>query len=148
MNSPTSTSAVPVVRAGVGVRASDAERERVAAILAAAAGEGMLTFDEVDERLTAVYDARFRAELMPLTADLPDEGRHLLAQAAPAPSAGRAAARAGLLRHAAMVAVVAVLLVAAWWRSDAPFFWPVWPLAFLTFRLMAHARRFRPALEP
>lgn len=57
---------------GSGVRASDAEREQVARILRAAAGEGLLTLGEADERLVALYASRFRAELEPLTADLPD----------------------------------------------------------------------------
>lgn len=54
------------------VRASHADRERVAAVLHAAAGHGQLTLDEVDERLSAAYAARYRGELVPLTADLPD----------------------------------------------------------------------------
>lgn len=37
------------------VRASDAEREHVARILRAAAGEGLLTLGEADERLAALY---------------------------------------------------------------------------------------------
>ncbi|MBW0115085.1 DUF1707 SHOCT-like domain-containing protein [Pseudonocardia abyssalis] len=53
------------------VRASHADRERVAAVLHAAAGHGQLTLDEVDERLAAAYAARYRGELEILTADLP-----------------------------------------------------------------------------
>lgn len=54
------------------VRASDAEREQVARILRAAAGEGLLTLGEADDRLAALYASRWRSELAPLTADLPD----------------------------------------------------------------------------
>jgi hypothetical protein len=53
------------------MRASDADREKVAAVLREAAGEGRLGLDELDERLAAVYAARTYAELEPLTRDLP-----------------------------------------------------------------------------
>ncbi len=59
------------------LRASDADRERVADLLRRAAGEGQLTFPELDERLDQAYAARTRSELVPLTADLQaaDEGQ-------------------------------------------------------------------------
>lgn len=120
------------------IRASDAEREHVAEILRAATGAGLLGIDEVEERLAACYAARYRADLHPLTADLPDTGRLLAAT----PGA-RAAARRGLARHAAFAAVLAALLVVAWALSDAPFFWPVWPIAVLIFTVVRHARRVR-----
>ncbi|MCP2336401.1 DUF1707 SHOCT-like domain-containing protein [Actinomadura rupiterrae] len=69
------------------MRASDADRDRVASILRDAAGEGRLTLDEVDERLDAVYKAKTYAELEPLTRDLPAAGD--------APSGPAPAARAG-----------------------------------------------------
>jgi hypothetical protein len=53
------------------LRASDADRERVAAVLREAASEGRIGLDELDERLGAVYAARTYAELEPLTKDLP-----------------------------------------------------------------------------
>ena len=53
------------------LRASDADRERVADIIRRAAGDGRLTMDELDERLEAVYAAKTYAELEPLTRDLP-----------------------------------------------------------------------------
>jgi hypothetical protein len=118
------------------LRASDAERDRVAAILRAAAAQGMLTLEEVDERLAVVYAAKFREELEPVTADLPAGGRPLLATTPEA----RAAERAALVRHVAVVVVIAALLVVAWAASDAPFFWPVWPLAFLVFTLVRRVR--------
>lgn len=121
------------------LRASDAEREHVARILRAAAGEGLINLDEADERLTAVYDVRYRDELDPLTADLPHGGTKLLENTAEA----RAAARAGLVRHIVTVVVVAAALVAVWVLSGADFFWPVWPLGFMAFSVVAHARRLR-----
>jgi hypothetical protein len=53
------------------LRASDADRERVAQILHDAIGEGRLSIDEVDERLRSVYSAKTLGDLVPLTADLP-----------------------------------------------------------------------------
>ncbi|MBE1537417.1 DUF1707 SHOCT-like domain-containing protein [Actinomadura algeriensis] len=65
------------------MRASDADRDRVAQILRDAAGDGRLTLAELDERLDAVYAAKTYSELRPLTLDLPPAGG-----AAPAPLAG------------------------------------------------------------
>ena len=53
------------------VRASDAERERVAKLVSDAAGEGRLTLEEAEERLELVYATRFRHELDQYVADLP-----------------------------------------------------------------------------
>jgi len=53
------------------LRASDNDRERVAQLLNAAASEGRLTLDELQERLDSVYAARTYGELEPVLADLP-----------------------------------------------------------------------------
>ncbi|MEV5592728.1 DUF1707 domain-containing protein [Streptomyces sp. NPDC052496] len=53
------------------LRASDADRERVAEILREALAEGRLEMAEFDERLTAAYQARTVGALKPLVADLP-----------------------------------------------------------------------------
>jgi Domain of unknown function (DUF1707)/Domain of unknown function (DUF4190) len=52
------------------LRASDAEREATVERLRVAATEGRLDADELDERLTAAYAARWRSELDALTADV------------------------------------------------------------------------------
>lgn len=54
-----------------GLRASDADRDRVAEQLREAFAEGRLTPDEHAERLDAVYAAKTHGELAPLVADLP-----------------------------------------------------------------------------
>jgi hypothetical protein len=64
-------------------RASDSEREAVVARLRHAAAEGRLTVDELDERIDAAYTAKTRAELEPLTADLPDSAMPTATTAAP-----------------------------------------------------------------
>lgn len=53
------------------LRASDADREAVVERLQVACGEGRITADELLDRMPTAYAARTRAELMPLTADLP-----------------------------------------------------------------------------
>jgi hypothetical protein len=52
------------------MRASDADREKVAKVLQQAHGEGRLDLHELDERLAGVYAAKTYGELVPLTADL------------------------------------------------------------------------------
>ncbi|WP_367135168.1 DUF1707 domain-containing protein [Saccharothrix sp. HUAS TT1] len=52
------------------MRASDADREKVAQVLQQAHGEGRLDLHELDERLGAVYAAKTYGDLVPLTADL------------------------------------------------------------------------------
>jgi hypothetical protein len=53
------------------LRASDADRERVAEILRDALAEGRLDMAEFEERLDATYQARTYGELAPITRDLP-----------------------------------------------------------------------------
>jgi len=52
------------------LRASDADREAAAERLRTAALEGRLESDELDERLTGAYGARWCSELAALTADV------------------------------------------------------------------------------
>ncbi len=108
---------------GSGVRASDAERERVAKLLESAAAEGRLTPDEAGERLAAASAATYREELGRLVADLP---------APRSPDAGdfaRAPRRAWWVWTAMRVAFVAMLVVGFWG------FWGMrlllWPLGFM-----------------
>lgn len=121
------------------LRTSDAEREQVATILRAAMTEGRLTLDEGEERLGGCYAAKFRDELLPLTADLPDQGRRALAQTPEAV----AEVRRGLRQHAMFVVVVSLILTGLWVASGAAFFWPLVPMIFLFLSLRAHGRHAR-----
>lgn len=56
------------------MRASDADRDRIAGRLREALAEGRLTAEEHAERIDAVYRAKTYAELTPIVADLPDPG--------------------------------------------------------------------------
>jgi Domain of unknown function (DUF1707) len=53
------------------LRASHEDRDKVVEVLRAAAGDGRLTAEELDQRLDAALTARTYAELASLTADLP-----------------------------------------------------------------------------
>lgn len=57
------------------MRASDAERERIAEVLREAVAEGRLEMAEFEQRLDAAYKARTHGELEPLVRDLPAPGR-------------------------------------------------------------------------
>lgn len=118
------------------LRTSDKEREQVAEILRAAMTEGRLTLEEGEERLGAVYAAKFRDELGPLTADLPDGGRRALADTPQA----RAATRRGVRRHAGFVVAIAAVLTLVWALAGAYGFWPIIPIGFLMLGLYRHAR--------
>ena len=127
------------------VRASDADRERVAAILRDAAGQGLLTLDEVDQRLAAVYAARHLTELAPLTADLPAAGRRL----APVDLRARGRARATARAHLAGYLGIVALLVAIWVATGADsHFWPIWPALGMLPGVVSHLAAVRHAGDP
>jgi hypothetical protein len=109
------------------IRASDAERERVATRIQHASAEGRLTLDETEQRLGAVYAAAYRDELAGFVDDLPPE------------KARRDRFPPPLRLHAALVMLVSAVLVLRWVASDSPFFWPVVPVFWLGLSLVVHA---------
>ncbi|GAA4374050.1 DUF1707 domain-containing protein [Actinomadura verrucosospora] len=60
------------------IRASDADRDRVAASLREHCAEGRITMDELQERLDAVYGAKTLGQLQEVTSDLPEEDLYQL----------------------------------------------------------------------
>lgn len=64
-------------RAELGLRASDADRDRVAGLLSEAVADGRLTAEEHRERLDLLFATRTHDELASLTADLGTGGRDL-----------------------------------------------------------------------
>lgn len=58
------------------MRCSTGERERTAATISAAVGDGRLQMDEAEERLESAFGARYRHELDALVADLPEPPGH------------------------------------------------------------------------
>ena len=120
------------------VLASDAERERVVEALRTNAAAGRLDADELEERLGRAYAARVRADLVPLTADLPAPQRaHRTRQP-----------RRRSIPMIAPVIPIAVLLVAIWALTGADYFWPVWPIGGMLLTSFKHtqywARPHRP----
>lgn len=117
-----------------GVRASDAERERIAQLLQSAAAEGRLSPEEAGERLAAASTAVYRADLERLIADLPVARER---DAAPA----RAPLPVWWLWRFARLAFVATLVLGFWG------FWGIrlmlWPLAFVAFAMLARPWRRR-----
>ncbi|TNY38792.1 DUF1707 SHOCT-like domain-containing protein [Thermomonospora catenispora] len=70
------------------MRASDADRDRVAEALREHCAVGRITVEELQERLQAVYDAKTYGELEAVTADLPEED--LYQRPLPSPRTGSA----------------------------------------------------------
>ncbi|MCX2728631.1 DUF1707 domain-containing protein [Saccharopolyspora sp. NFXS83] len=124
------------------VRASDADRERVAELLRVAFDEGRLGLVEYDERVRDAYGAVTRADLVPLTADLP--------ATAPAPAAGSERAPAARSRWRGMEkqwrewAQVSFLLVGIWLvislaSGEMITFFPIFPMGIWGVVLVAQA---------
>lgn len=92
------------------LRISDADRERVAAQLREHFAEGRLSSEELDERLSAVFNAKTYADLRPITADLPGPALAPPQTWAPAPWAVR---RGGIVRRGPGIVPLALLALAA-----------------------------------
>jgi hypothetical protein len=87
------------------MRVSNADRDRVAALLQQASADGRLDLDELDQRLKEAYAARTYADLEPLTRDLPAAVEQADESAvAPRPTSQRAfALMGGFARRGAWV---------------------------------------------
>ncbi len=122
------------------LRTSDTEREQVAEILRAAMTEGRLTLEEGEERLAAVYAAKYRDELQPAhrrPARQRPPGARRRRRRRRRDTPGRAPARRASWSSRRS------LLTGLWVLSGAHFFWPIIPLFFLFMGLRA-ARPLRP----
>jgi hypothetical protein len=97
------------------LRASDAERERVADRLRDAAAEGRLTPEELEQRLGRAFSARMQGELNELVADLPT-------------ARPRSSQRARRRPERVAFVLTAVLLIGIWALSGMGYFWPAWPI--------------------
>jgi hypothetical protein len=113
------------------LRASDADRERVAEVLRRHHLDGRLDTDELQDRLGACYAAKTEADLAALLADLPGEG---------APRSARVPGRAIGVPLAAVVVVALALATAAAIAHGHPGPLPLL-LVFLLFRLGRGPRR-------
>jgi hypothetical protein len=105
------------------VRASDAERERVATALRDHAGDGRLDPEELDRRLDLAYAARTRGDLVPLLADLPAEDERPRRDQQPGPLPP--------------FVFVSLVLLAIWAMTGAGYFWPMWPIGAMLLAAIA-----------
>jgi hypothetical protein len=105
-------------------------------------GEGRLTLDEGEQRLTAVYQAVYRDDLAQLTADLPENGRYALAEL---PEAKMAVTRERRRKAAVVGAVLlaAMALIGVWALTDAHVLWPGFLFFFVVLGPLARGRHHR-----
>ena len=135
------------------VRASDADRERVAETLRRHCGEGRLTLYELDDRLGETYEAKTISQLRALNGPL----RELPLLAAPSPvpwttaqlrsereraidrSPDRRAKRGRTLgEHLGAYVLTSLLLVGIWALSGFGYFWPGWVIAVWGLGVTGH----------
>jgi hypothetical protein len=116
---------VPI--SGSSIRASDADRERIAELLRRHHLDGRLDADEFQERLERCLQAKTLGELSELSVDLPagDPPHDRLAR----PRRWHLPARLGALAAAAFVALIAASVIAG-----RPLFFPAVPLLFFALR--------------
>lgn len=101
------------------MRVSDADRDQIAEVLREATGDGRLTFDELEERLTRTYSARTYADLEEITSDLPGVGAH--PRPAPASRAFPASRIGGQPAHKVAIAVMSGAQRTGQWVVPATF---------------------------
>jgi hypothetical protein len=124
-----------------GLRASDADRERVAFTLQTAVSEGRLTLEEFDQRVATVYAAKTHGELAAATSDLPAapvglgraeagwHGRPPAYRSTPSPVVAAAGTGWGAYLSASLVCLVvwACVVAAGGGLQDFWFLWVVGP---------------------
>lgn len=110
------------------MRASDADRERVANDLRDHYADGRLTMEEFDERIDSVYKAKTFGELAPLTADLPAPPPDPAVQRAEDRRRRVARLRAvwGSWLSVAVICTVIWLLTSIGGHGQLTYFWPGW----------------------
>ncbi|SNR61955.1 DUF1707 SHOCT-like domain-containing protein [Blastococcus mobilis] len=121
------------------LRAADADRAAVAAVLGEHMSAGRLTLDEYDERLARAYAAKTYGELEQLTADLP--AAVPAARPAPQPAAPHATSHPATVAahgggggdpHSWRAWATTSLIVLVIWAATSLatweflYFWPVW----------------------
>jgi Domain of unknown function (DUF1707) len=123
------------------MRASDADREIVRALLADAYADGRLTREEYDDRLNTLYGSRTLGEMPSLVADLvPADGPSL----APAPpqrtdlrTRGARKWRKDVEESIVAFLVPTVVCTVIWIAvTGRGFFWPVFPMLVLGLNLI------------
>jgi hypothetical protein len=140
------------------IRASDADRDRVAGLLREHCAQGRITMDELHERLEAAYAAKTIGQLQEITSDLPEEDLHELPVPAsvrstspPAPRSPGVLERPGRRAMWATWAVVSGINIAIWMAlvlAGVPVYpWWIWVAgpwgaALLISTLLGQPRRY------
>ncbi len=123
------------------MRASDADREVVRAVLASAYADGRLTREEYDDRLDTLYGSRTLGEMPALVVDLvPPDGP----STAPAPllradlrTRGVRKWRRDVEESFGAFLVPSVICTVIWIAfTRGAFFWPLFPMLFLGLNLV------------
>jgi class 3 adenylate cyclase len=114
------------------LRASDADRERVAKMLRENYGDGRLSDEDLSERVDAVYRAGTMSELAKVTSDLPAPPR-------PAQPRRRSGLEISVRIHLTIFLVVNLMLIAIWAAAGGGYFWPIWPILGWGIGLGSHA---------
>jgi hypothetical protein len=113
------------------LRVSDAERERAVERLRAAAGEGRLATEELEDRISEALGARTHGDLEKLLADLPGPKLPAPRQTRPpAPKPDPQQRRDLLARQTVGFVTPNIVCIAIWAATGAPNFWPKWVLLF------------------
>ncbi|MEU9835424.1 DUF1707 domain-containing protein [Streptosporangium sp. NPDC048047] len=139
------------------MRASDGDRDRVAAALREHYAQGRLSTEEFDERLEQLYTSKTYGELARLTSDLPDVDLRSLPEPASRQPERRTKAKSGKksgdIREAWQVWAVAVAINWGIWffvglvsGLDFPYPWPLWVMGpwgmvLLVITLLSAGRR-------
>jgi hypothetical protein len=121
------------------MRASDADREIVRAVLAEAYSDGRLTREEYDGRLDTLYGSRTLSEVSSLVADLvPPDGP----PTAPAPlysadlrARGASKWRKDVEESVAAFLIPSIICTVIWIVVGGGFFWPMIPMLLLGLNL-------------
>jgi hypothetical protein len=126
----------------MGVRASDAERDRTVASLRRAYSLGRLHLEELERRIERAYDATWRHELRAVTRDLPFE----LPVSRTRVATGVDRFQRALLRmHAWAFITFNLVLISIWAWSGGHEFWPALTLIPGGALLALHSRGSRAA---
>lgn len=116
------------------LRASDADRERIADRLRKASGEGRIDLAEFQERLESCYQAKTLGQLRELVADLPREDVQMAPRASGAPSPW--------FRRSSLLPILIVLFVIVAASGHSHHVLWLWvPLVFVFWRLSWWRRR-------
>lgn len=120
---------------GPQMRASDGDREKIAARLRDAHGEGRLSIEEFNDRLDALYQAQTYGEIEPLVRDIPVMRTHqtpeIVKAATPVPAGqkrqdGKAMRVLWTIWACAVSLNVMIWLLVSIGNGSPEYFWPIW----------------------